>query len=90
MKNAYLYIFNSSEFNQQEVVDYLDGVDGIDSWFYSIPSSIFIIGSVSAKNLSRLLSERFGQHRHFITIIPRKSRAGWLPKDHWALFPKEE
>ena len=75
MSNAYIYVFTPKTFSQQDVADFLDKTEGIDTWFYS---------------MSRLLKERFGEHRHFITIISKKANAGWMPKDHWSLLPSED
>ena len=90
MSNAYIYVFTPKTFSQQEVADFLDKTEGIDTWFYSMPNSMFIVGTVPARTLSRLLKERFGEHRHFITIISKKANAGWMPKDHWSLLPSED
>jgi len=88
MSNAYLYVFTPGKFDREEVADFLDKMEGIETWFYSIPNSIFIVGTVPARTLSKRFLEKFGQHRHFVTIISKKARAGWLPKEHWALLPK--
>jgi len=90
MSNAYLMVFTPEGFDRKEVADFFDAMDGVENWFYSLPNSIFIVGSVPAKVLSKRFLEKFGQHRHFVTIISKKARAGWLPKDHWAILPKED
>ena len=90
MSNAYLYVFNPKGFSREDVTAYLDSLDGIDNWFYSMPNSVFIVGNVPAKTLSKKLIEKFGEHRHFVTLISKKARAGWMPKDHWPLLPEEE
>ena len=89
MSNAYLYVFTPESFDRKQVADFLNTLDGVDDWFYSIPNSVFIVGTVPARTLSRKFMEKFGQHRHFVTIISKKARAGWLPKEHWALLPKD-
>jgi len=89
MSNAYLYVFTSKNFDRKAVGEYLNTVEGVENWFYSIPNSVFIVGSVPAKRLSTLLTNKFGQHRHFITLVSKTARTGWMPKEHWKLFPKE-
>jgi hypothetical protein len=90
MSNAYLLVFNPGTFDRDDVVELFDKMEGVESWFYSIPHSIFIVGTVPARTLSKRFIERFGQHRHFVTIISKTARGGWLPKEHWALLPKDE
>ncbi len=90
MSNAYIYVFTPKNFSQQDVANFLDDVNGIENWFFSMPNSMFIVGTIPAKKLSKMLTERFGQHRHFITIISKSARAGWMPKDHWNLMPSED
>jgi hypothetical protein len=90
MTNAYLYVFTSNNFDQNDVGSFLDTLEGIETWFYSMPNSVFIVGSVPARTLSKKLRERFGQHRHFVTLISKTARDGWLPKDHWPYFPRDE
>ena len=90
MSNAYLYVFTPGDFDREEVAAFLDTLEGVENWFYSIPNSVFIIGTVPARTLSKRLLEKFGQHRHFVTLISKKARGGWLPKDHWALLPKDD
>jgi len=91
MSRTYLYVFTPNGFDVKDVTSYLDSVEGVEDWFFSIPNSIFIVGTtVTARKLSSLLRGRFGDHRHFVTLIPQKGRAGWLPKDHWNLFAPDE
>jgi hypothetical protein len=89
MSNAYLYVFTPDNFERKDVSDFLNTLDGIDDWFYSIPNSVFIVGTVPARSLSKHFTERFGKHRHFITLVSKKARAGWMPKEHWDALPRE-
>lgn len=89
MSRAYLYVFTLKNFDRKTVSEYLDTIEDVDTWFYSMPNSMFIVGNTTAKKLSSALIEKFGQHRHFITTVSKKDRAGWMPKKHWALFPKD-
>lgn len=92
MSNAYLYVFTSENFDRGEVGKFMDSLEaeGVENWFYSIPNSVFIIGTMPARELSKRLMEQFGEHRHFITLVSKKAKAGWMPKDHWKLFPKDD
>ncbi len=90
MSRAYLYVFTPNDFDRDQVGRFLDTLDGVENWFYSIPNAVFIIGDVPAKTLSKKLVEKFGQHRHFVTLISRKARAGWMPKEHWTFLPEDE
>lgn len=90
MSNAYIYVFTPKTFSQQDVCDFLNQLDGVENWFHSIPNSIFIVGTIPARTLSRMLKERFGDHRHFVTLISKKAKAGWMPKTHWALLPSDD
>lgn len=89
MSNAYLYVFTPNGFDRKEVATFLDSIDGVEDWFYSIPNSVFIVGTVPARTLSRKLTEKFGQHRHFVTLISKKARAGWMPKEQWSRLPAD-
>jgi len=89
MSNAYILVF-SSEIDRKSVSDFFDSMDGIDNWFYSLPNSIFLVGSVPALTISKRFMERFGQKRHFVTLISKKARQGWMPKKHWNLLPEEK
>jgi hypothetical protein len=89
MSNVYLYIFNPKGFTRDEVIEYLDTLEGVETWFYSMPNSIFIVGSVPARKLSSLIVKRFGEHRHFVTLVSKKARAGWMPKEHWKHLPSD-
>ena len=90
MINAYLYVFTPKGFDRKDVTDFLDTLDGVVNWFYSIPNCVFIVGSVPARTLSRKLTEKFGEHRHFVTLISKKARAGWMPKEHWKDLPDDK
>jgi len=90
VSNAYIYVFSPKSFKQEDVGKFLDTLDGIQTWFYSMPNSVFIIGTVPAKTLSKLLVNKFGQHRHYVGLLSKTARAGWMPKDHWALLPSEK
>jgi hypothetical protein len=90
MSNAYLYVFAPKNFTRQQVGSFLDTLDGVEQWFYSIPNSVFIVGTVPARMLSKKLVEQFGEHRHFITIVSKTARAGWMPTRHWNLFPDDD
>lgn len=90
MSNAYLFVFTPEDFDREDVAAFFDKMEGVETWFYSIPNSIFVVGTVPARTLSRRFLEKFGQHRHFVTLISKKARGGWLPKEHWALMPKDD
>lgn len=90
MSNAYLYVFSPDAVDRTELGKYLDTIDGVEDWFTSIPNTMFVIGTVPARRLSKLFVEKFGQHRHFITLVSKTGRAGWMLKDHWGHFPKDE
>ncbi len=90
MSNAYIYIFTPKNFDRGDVAKYLDTVAGVENWFFSMPNSVFIIGTVPARQLSKLLVDRFGEHRHFITIVSKKARAGWIPKEHWDFLTTDD
>lgn len=90
MSNSYLYVFTPSGFDREDVAKYLDTLEGVDDWFYSIPNSVFIVGTVPAKTLSQKLREKFGEHRHFVTLVSKTARGGWMPKEHWKRFPDEK
>lgn len=90
MSNAYVYVFTPKNFDRDDVSKFLDTVEGVENWFFSIPNCVFIVGTVPAKQLSKLLVEHFGEHRHFITIVSKKARAGWMPKEHWKLMPTDD
>ena len=91
MSNAYLFVFATpADFTREDVTDFFDKMEGVETWFYSIPNSIFLVGTVPAKTLSKRYIERFGKHRHFVTLISKKARDGWMPKDHWSLLPMED
>ena len=87
MSNAYLYVFAPKGFDREDVAKYLDTLDGVENWFYSLPNSIFIVGDVTARTLSKKFIEKFGEHRHFVTLVSKTARAGWMPKDHWSVLP---
>ena len=90
MSNAYIYVFTPKNFDIEQVDSFLDTLEGVENWFHSIPNSVFIVGTVPARTLSKKLLEKFGVHRHFITRVTKKARAGWMPKDHWKFFPDDE
>lgn len=90
MSNAYLLVFTPGTFDRDDVAEFFDKIEGVENWFYSIPNSIFIVGTVPARTISKHFIEKFGKRRHFVTIISQKARAGWLPKEHWALLAKNE
>lgn len=90
MSNAYLLIFTPKGFTQDDVSEFLDKMEGVENWFYSIPNSIFIVGTVPARTLSKRFIERFGEHRHFVTLISKKARGGWLPNEHWKFLLKDD
>lgn len=90
MSKAYLYVFTPKDFDREDVAEFLDSLEGVNDWFYSIPNSIFIVGNLSARKLSKKFIEEFGEHRHFVTLVSKKARAGWMPKDHWNLLPQDD
>lgn len=82
---VYLIIL-SSKFNRTQVVDYLSSQQKMGKWFYSLPNSFFIKSELSATELSRLIKDKFGRIRHFITEVAEDNRQGLMPKSHWDLM----
>lgn len=87
--SLYTYTFLEEEFNRDDVTEFLEKQPEVSSWFYNLPHMVFIETNLSATELSKKLTARFGRHRHFIAKVP-KERYGILPKDHWDLFPENK
>jgi hypothetical protein len=86
MSALYAYSFLEKGFTRDEVTEYLDTVEEITNWFYSLPNMVFVETEISAKELSKLVEAKFGAHRHFITKVSA-TRWGRLPKEQWKFFP---
>ncbi len=86
MSKTYLIVL-SPNYNRDEVQKFVESDPRVSFWFYSLPGSIFVTTTMSAKELSMLVMKRFGEHRHFVTEVT-DNRWGILPKDHWQHFEK--
>lgn len=84
MNRTYLVVF-SGKYSRQEVADYLDEHPKVRTWFFDLPSSVFVVADLSAKELSGVIQKKFGKHRHFVTRVS-SDRWGRLPTKHWRLF----
>lgn len=82
---VYLVVL-SSKLDRPQVIEYLSSQPKMGMWFYSTPSSFFIKSDLSATELSRLIKEKFGRIRHFVTEVNLANRAGLMPKNHWELM----
>ncbi|CAH0998029.1 hypothetical protein EMA8858_04164 [Emticicia aquatica] len=83
MVKTYIVVF-SFEYDIELVKPFLNESSDIEFWFQNLPSSLFINTKLSANDLYTLISNKFGQHKIFIT--PVKNYFGRLPKDHWQHF----
>ena len=91
MSKAYLYTFSMpANTTRKAIATFLSESDKVDDWFYSIPSSIFIVTPLTAKALSDLIVSKFGKHRHFVTRVSEANRAGYMPTRHWERFPRDD
>ena len=90
MRHLYLVVLGFG-FDRDAVVKYLEADRGTGTWFYSMPFSFFISSSRSANELSALIKARFPANdlRHFVTRVA-SDRQGWMPKDHWDLYYRQE
>lgn len=84
--NLYLYLFTDPNVQREKVTEYLNTQQNVNFWFYSLPESIFIKTTLTARQLSDLLEAKFGKHRHIVVKVTEE-RWGRLPKDHWQYFP---
>ena len=82
---VYLVVL-SSKLDRAQVVEYLSSHPRTGMWFYSLPNSFFVKSDLSAAQLSRLIKEKFGMIRHFVTEVTPANRQGLMPTNHWELM----
>lgn len=83
----YILAYESKDFDNKKLSEFLDKEQSIMYWFYNMERSFFIVSKLSAEALSTLLEDRFGDFRHFIGPIT-SSYWGRLPKEHWPIIEK--
>ena len=81
MTKTYLIVM-SARLSRDQVKTFLNDHPSIAFWFFNLPSSMFVRTNLTASALSKLLVEKFGKQRHFITEVV-DNRAGLLPGAHW-------
>ena len=84
MVRTYLVVL-SPAYERDKIKEQFDKDPAISFWFFSLPHSIFVQTSLSARELSDKIMRRFGEHLHFVTEVPA-NHWGVLPKDHWPYF----
>lgn len=84
MSRTYLLVI-SSQYNREKIKVLLNGHPSVSFWFFNLPSSIFVKTTLTAQQLSDVITTNFGQQRHFITEVSQ-NRWGILPKEHWKYF----
>lgn len=83
MRNRIYIIVLGVGFIREELTKFLDTIVEVQDWFYSMPSSIFVVSSLGAEDLYQRIQAKFGQKRFFITELSQSNRQGWMPTEHW-------
>jgi hypothetical protein len=88
MKRIYLIIL-SNEYDRGAITAFFDKNHDDDFWFHSLPNSIFIKTTKSAKEIADILDENFGEHGYFVTEITH-NYWGRLPGNHWPYIKNKD
>ena len=84
MNKTYLILL-STDYDRDKVKAFFDQHPSVSFWFFNLPYSIFLRTTMSAQQVSQLLTTHFGENRHFVTEVTA-NRWGILPKNHWKYF----
>lgn len=97
MKKAYLFVYNPTLGNREEVKGFVESCKLIKAWRYELESTFFIISEASANEICKEVHEYFGKgkSKFIISEIP-DNKQGWLAKRSWSVInekklpPKEQ
>lgn len=92
MKRGYIIVTNDKFGSRSSLTEFLNNIDGVSYWYACMPNSVFYISTLSAKEISTMVDQKFGTgggQRHFITEVTN-DRNGWMPKQVWHMFSNLE
>ena len=83
MNNFVYLIVLGADIKRDDFTNFLDASpDLVSDWFYSMPSSIFVISQRRACDLYNTINIKFKDKRIFITQVDG-NRQGYMPTSHW-------
>lgn len=85
MNKLYL-IALSATVDREAVKDYLNTNPSIVNWFYGLPYSIFVQSPLSARKISKLIEDKFGNPTLLVAEIT-SNYWGRMDKSLWQNFP---
>lgn len=88
MNKPFLILFNDHFATRAEVQSFLDQIPEINFWYGTMPNSVFVTGSLTAKQISTKLLEHFPTNsgRYLFVTEISADREGWMPKQLWHML----
>ncbi len=87
---TYLLLFNGETWSSEKVKRFLDSRQEIEYWFRCLPNSFFLVSSLSATELTKLIRRESRHRGRFLILDTDTDRNGWLPKPAWDLMKSPE
>ena len=86
MKKAYLLVYSDLFGSREEVKDYLNSMQDVDTWRYDLPNCFYLISEESAETLADQLIELSEGKGRFIVSETTDNRQGLLSQETWFLI----
>jgi hypothetical protein len=84
MNKVYLLVFDrESNFNYQQLHDFIKNSTFITDWWHYIKSGYLLVSPLSATALADQIRKAFVNHRFLLTKVVLSDSNGWLPKEAW-------
>jgi hypothetical protein len=84
MIKTYILSFRSEKYTTKDISSEFDKMSFIDDWIFATPNTIIFKSPKSAKEISKMLEEKYGQHIHTVFEVSKSNFWGRLPKDYWS------
>lgn len=86
MKKLYLIAYDTW-ISRDDIVKCLSNAVGEENCFDSMPHSLFVLSSLTARALYEKVKAAYPRHgRFYVTESPQDNAYGWMPKSHWQLI----
>jgi hypothetical protein len=83
---CFLVGFNALSLPAHDLTGFLDTCEEIVNWYGILPGQLFVVSSLDAKSINRLVGRRFPKEFFVVAPLDPSATGGWLPEDAWEMI----
>jgi hypothetical protein len=83
---CFLVGFNALSLPVQDLTGFFETCAGIANWYGILPGQVFIVSSLDARTLNRLIGSMFPKEFFIVAQLDSSATDGWLPQDAWDII----